>query len=47
MDVDEMLSKVENILNSAAKLALKEKKVCTVRNKKQRKRNGLTETVIH
>ena len=37
MDVDEMLSKVETILSSAAKLALKEKKVCTKSKTKKKK----------
>ena len=37
MDVDEMLSKVETILSSAAKLALKERKVCTKSKPKKKK----------
>ncbi|MEW8544065.1 MAG: reverse transcriptase family protein [Candidatus Thiodiazotropha sp.] len=37
MDVDAMLSKVESILNSAAKLALKERKICTKSKTKKKK----------
>ena len=43
--IHEMLSEVENVLNSAAQRALKERKICS--KSKTKKKNGLTETVTH